>query len=90
MNALKGILILLVLGVSSIVHSSGNDELDWLRWKLQYNKEYETKESEQTHRRIWERNKAYIEAHDSRDDVTFSMELNHFADQVLYLRDYKK
>ena len=79
----KQFLLLVVLGlfITAIFACDGDSE--WLSWKLQYNKYYETIDVEQTHREIWERNKAYIETHNHGDDVTFKLELNQFADQVL-------
>ena len=83
MSLHKQFLLLVVLGlfITAILACDGDSE--WLSWKLQYNKYYETEDVEQTHREIWERNKAYIETHNHGDDVTFKLELNQFADQVL-------
>lgn len=58
------------------------DQIDWHSWKLEYNKIYEREESEINHREIFERNKAYVEAHNKRLDVHFKLGLNQFADQV--------
>ena len=58
------------------------DQVDWLSWKLKYNKNYKTDVKEIEHRAIWEKNKVYVEAHNKRDDVLFKIEMNQFADQV--------
>ena len=79
----KQFLMMVVLGLFITAKCTCDGDLEWLSWKLQYNKYYESEYVEQTHREIWERNKAYIETHNLADDVTFKMELNQFADQVL-------
>ena len=63
-----------------------HDSQDWFHWKRQYQREYETNDIELKHRQIWERNKVYMQAHNGREGVTFKMELNQFADQVLCKR----
>ena len=77
---------LIALAVTATV--SCNDDAEWLSWKQRYNKVYETEVWEDFHRQIWQRNKAYVEEHNSKEDVTFKMELNQFADQVAGSMDY--
>ena len=79
---LLGITVFAVLGTIVLASLSLNDQLEWFSWKVKYNKKYETKESEKAHRKIWQRNKVYVEGHNRRTDVSFKMELNHLADQV--------
>ena len=55
---------------------------EWLRWRTQYNKVYESTELEQIHRQAWEQNRAYVQKHNEQESVTFTVGLNQFADQV--------
>ena len=80
---LLGILFFAVLGTIVVASVSLDDKLEWISWKVKYNKKYDSRESEKAHREIWLRNKVIVEEHNRLTDVTFKMELNHFADQVI-------
>lgn len=81
MDSVKATYIVLLVGTLACARASFDDQLDWLKWRLKYNKNYKTEESEVIHRQTLERNKAYVEAHNNRHDVQFKLELNEFADQ---------
>ena len=71
-----------LFGLAACSLTSLNDELEWLSWKLKYNKKYKSLEEESVHKAIWLKNKAYVEDHYRKADVKFKVGLNKFADQV--------
>ena len=81
--SLLGIILFAVFGTIVVDSVSLDDQLEWISWKIKYNKKYDSKESEKAHLEIWLRNKVIVEEHNRLTDVTFKMELNHFADQVI-------
>ena len=60
-------------------YCSSNDE--WQRWKLNYEKVYETEEEDGFRMAIWQENYKLIQRHNSAN-LSYKLELNHFADLV--------
>ena len=56
---------------------------EWQRWKLSYEKVYGTEEEDSFRMGIWQQNYKLIQKHNSAN-LTYKMELNHFADLVSY------
>lgn len=81
MDCIKATCLVIFLGTVVCARFSIKDQVDWLSWKLKYNKNYKNDVKEIEYRAIWEKNKAYVEAHNKRDDVQFKIEMNQFADQ---------
>ena len=82
MDCVKATCLVILLGTVVCAGFSIKDQVDWLSWKLKYHKNYKNDVKEIEHRAIWEKNRAYVEAHNKRVDVHFKIELNQFADQV--------
>lgn len=84
MSALKFsiMLVYLVLFITGIFGLS-REIREWRQWKLRHGKTYPSLHVEQQHMEIWAENYRYVQDHNSRTDVTFEVELNSFADQVL-------
>ncbi|KAL3868861.1 hypothetical protein ACJMK2_041618 [Sinanodonta woodiana] len=55
---------------------------EWRAWKLKYNKQYSPEEGE-TRMKIWLNNREYVYRHNNRADVSYSLELNQYADEVV-------
>ncbi|XP_076451029.1 procathepsin L-like isoform X2 [Babylonia areolata] len=68
---------------NSQLHSShpASSELSWQQWKARYGKAYPDSEREDRARALWRRHWGLVERHNNRSDVTFTLELNAFADQ---------
>lgn len=60
--------------------SPGRNE--WVQWKLRHGKTYPSVHEEQGHMAIWMENYRFVQKHNSRSDVSFTVELNSLADQV--------
>lgn len=86
MKCVKTCCLLFLFVVCVYGRGSLNPQADWHSWKLEHSKIYESEESEIIHREIWERNKAYVDAHNKRYDVQFKLGLNQFADQEQQIR----
>ena len=54
---------------------------EWRRWKLNYEKVYQTEEEDSFRMRIWQQNYKLIQKHNSAN-LSYKLELNHFADLV--------
>ncbi|KAL8565936.1 hypothetical protein ACOMHN_036363 [Nucella lapillus] len=55
----------------------------WLQWKLRHRKVYPHALHEARAHALWLRHWHLVQSHNSRSDVTFTLELNAFADQEL-------
>lgn len=81
MNQLTAVLLFALVAVS---HSSSFDspelEEEWEEWKEQYLKTYKSSEEEDRARAVWQKNRDYTQAHNSRTGVSFTLSLNRFAD----------
>jgi hypothetical protein len=79
---MKLVSLFLVLLFSSCLVSSFPPALEeeWEEWKEEYLKTYGSEQEEDTARASWWRNRDYVITHNSRDDVTFTVKLNQFAD----------
>ncbi|XP_071099591.1 cathepsin L-like peptidase [Haliotis cracherodii] len=79
---------LLVLWLSFAVLSSSlginpaTEEEEWEEWKARYGKSYPTDEEDEDRRNVWLENYDYVNAHNDRNDATFKLELNKFADEL--------
>ena len=56
---------------------------EWEAWKDQHGKVYHSLQQEARARMVWLRHTDFIQSHNSRADVTFTLEMNQFGDQVL-------
>ncbi|KAL3868860.1 hypothetical protein ACJMK2_041617 [Sinanodonta woodiana] len=63
-------------------------ESEWRDWKLRYNKQYSPEERE-TRMKIWLNNREYVYRHNNRADVSYSLELNQYADEVVRRPSFK-
>ncbi|KAH3849192.1 hypothetical protein DPMN_091588 [Dreissena polymorpha] len=75
------VFILAVYGTLTIVETNGQSDFDWWTWKLVHQKIYFDVASELIHRHIWEENYRRLQKHNTNANTTFTMELNHLADQ---------
>ena len=85
---MKGIqisVLLVLFGLVSCTLTSLEYQLEWISWKLKYNKTYKSLEEETVHKETWLKNKAYVEDHNRKADINFKVGLNQFADQVCYI-----
>lgn len=60
-------------------------EREWREWKTKYGRQYASAQDETMSRDVWTRNMAYIQAHNNRTDVTFTLAMNQFGDKVMKL-----
>ena len=67
------------LATITLSYCSSVDE--WQRWKLNYEKVYQTDEEDSYRRGIWQQNYRLIQMHNSAN-LSYKLELNHFADLV--------
>ena len=82
---MKGIqisVLLVVFGLSACSLTSLEYQLEWISWKLKYNKTYTSLEEESVHKETWIKNKVYVEDHNRKAGINFKVVLNQFADQV--------
>ncbi|XP_052780813.1 procathepsin L-like [Mya arenaria] len=80
---IKGLLFTLVLIVQThglSVSINLDPEPTWEAWKSHQGKVYASADVEQRHRKWWEENRGLVREHNSRTDVTFTLELNDRAD----------
>lgn len=74
--------VYLVLFLSGIFGLS-REIKEWRQWKQRHGKTYPSLQVEQQHMEIWIENYRYVQDHNNKTDVTFEVELNSFADQVI-------
>ncbi|XP_067654995.1 procathepsin L-like [Haliotis asinina] len=67
---------------SSLGINPATEEEEWQEWKARYGKSYPTDEEDEDRRNVWLENYDYVTAHNARNDVTYKMELNKFADEL--------
>ncbi|KAK7099382.1 procathepsin L-like [Littorina saxatilis] len=56
-------------------------EEEWLAWKEKHGKVYSSVQEETRAHALWLRNMDFIQSHNSRSDVSFTLEMNEFGDQ---------
>ena len=85
---MKGIqlsVLLVLIGIATCSLTSLENQLEWISWKLKYNKSYRSQEDENVYKATWLKNKAFVEDHNRKEDTKFKVELNQFADQVCWI-----
>ena len=86
-SSMKLLPIFFVLVLVAAVTST-EDQQEWLQWKLQYSKRYDSNEETLRHN-IWTTNKKYIEEHnENADKFGYKLKLNEYAD--LTSREFTK
>jgi len=69
-------------------------DADWNAWKAQFGKNYLSAQEDARRQAIFNANAAYINRHNARNDVTYTLGMNQFGDltnaeyQKMYLRPY--
>ena len=75
---------MLLILVTIVFLSGGAQSLtyqEWEQWKLSHGKIYKNEKAEENRRQIWLTNYKLIEEH-NRQEKSFKLALNHFADLV--------
>lgn len=75
---------MLLILVTIVFLSGGAQSLtykEWEQWKLSHGKIYKNEEAEENRMQIWLTNYKLIEEH-NRQEKSFKLALNHFADLV--------
>ncbi|KAK3599895.1 hypothetical protein CHS0354_022475 [Potamilus streckersoni] len=63
-------------------------ESEWRDWKLRYNKQYSPEEGE-IRMKIWFKNREYVHRHNNRANVSYTLELNQYADEAVRKTSFK-
>ena len=76
------VLALLATAVSTAQISLQHPE-EWLQWKSQHGKSYDSQRHELERHLVWLSNREYINAHNKNADIFgFTLAMNHFGDMV--------
>ena len=77
---MKLTVVLLLLSTALSCHALL--EAEWEEWKMEHGKVYHSALEEVSARAVWQRHTDFIQSHNSRVDVTFTLAMNQFGDQV--------
>ena len=77
---MKTSVIILLLSAALSCHAG--PETEWEEWKKEYGKVYHSVQEEATAGAIWLRRMDFIQSHNSRADVNFTLGMNEFGDRV--------
>jgi len=89
-------LIALFVAAASAVSVTLNTDASFTAWKLQFGKNYLSAEESAARLAIFNANLAYINKHNARTDVTYTLGMNQFGDltnaeyQRMYLRPFNR
>jgi cathepsin L len=88
------VIALFVAAATATVTVTLDADASWTAWKLKYGKTYLSAAEDSARQAIFNKNVAYINKHNARTDVTFTLGMNQFGDltnaefQATYLRPF--
>lgn len=82
---IKDALVVLALLATAVATAQINlqHSEEWLQWKSQHGKNYDSQRHELERHLVWLSNREYINAHNKNADIFgFTLAMNHFGDMV--------